>query len=149
MLATPPGSCAGMIDIGARWMSDLKEGVCVEAFWFNKEQCCWSGDSTTFDEEGDCDQVWYMAKCLLLSKRYHLRTSPCCHLRASPDTKKVIPNSCHSLQQEQMRQINRILTGIMELIIFRWSASLRSFFPYSLTLLSPCVCACGCMCVIE
>ncbi|XP_076446776.1 H(+)/Cl(-) exchange transporter 4-like isoform X1 [Babylonia areolata] len=50
------GSCAGIIDIGATWMSDLKEGVCLDAFWFNQEQCCWSGNSTTFDAEGDCDQ---------------------------------------------------------------------------------------------
>ncbi|XP_025085374.1 H(+)/Cl(-) exchange transporter 3-like isoform X2 [Pomacea canaliculata] len=52
------GSCAGVIDIGATWMSDLKEGVCLEAFWFNQEQCCWSGNSTTFNDEGGCDQ-WY------------------------------------------------------------------------------------------
>ena len=38
-------------------MSDLKEGVCLDAFWFNEEQCCWSGNSTTFDVDGDCDQV--------------------------------------------------------------------------------------------
>lgn len=54
------GSCAGVIDIGATWMSDLKEGVCLEAFWFNQEQCCWSGNSTTFNDEGGCDQVFYL-----------------------------------------------------------------------------------------
>ncbi|XP_076468373.1 H(+)/Cl(-) exchange transporter 4-like isoform X2 [Babylonia areolata] len=52
------GTCAGIIDIGATWMSDLKEGVCLDAFWFRREQCCWSANSTTFDAEGDCDQ-WY------------------------------------------------------------------------------------------
>ncbi|XP_070197620.1 H(+)/Cl(-) exchange transporter 4-like isoform X2 [Littorina saxatilis] len=52
------GSCAGIIDIGATWMSDLKEGVCLDAFWFNQEQCCWTANSTTFNAEGDCDQ-WF------------------------------------------------------------------------------------------
>ncbi|KAL8562214.1 H(+)/Cl(-) exchange transporter 3 [Nucella lapillus] len=52
------GACAGVIDIGATWMSDLKEGLCLEAFWFRREQCCWSANSTTFDAEGDCDQ-WF------------------------------------------------------------------------------------------
>ena len=51
------GSCAGIIDIGATWMSDLKEGVCLDAFWFSQEQCCWSANSTTFDVDGDCEQV--------------------------------------------------------------------------------------------
>ncbi|ESO94097.1 hypothetical protein LOTGIDRAFT_145169 [Lottia gigantea] len=52
------GVCAGIIDIGTSWMSDLKEGICLEAFWLNREQCCWSGNATTFDEDGGCNQ-WY------------------------------------------------------------------------------------------
>ena len=60
------GSCAGIIDIGATWMSDLKEGVCLDAFWFNEEQCCWSGNSTTFDVDGDCDQVKTKSQVLLM-----------------------------------------------------------------------------------
>ncbi|KAI5729226.1 hypothetical protein M8J76_000392 [Diaphorina citri] len=32
------GSVAGIIDIGSSWMSDLKYGLCPEAFWLNKEQ---------------------------------------------------------------------------------------------------------------
>lgn len=48
------GCVAGIIDIGASWMSDLKFGICPEAFWFNREQCCWS---STFDV-GNCSQ-WY------------------------------------------------------------------------------------------
>ncbi|XP_074649911.1 H(+)/Cl(-) exchange transporter 4-like isoform X2 [Tubulanus polymorphus] len=51
------GMSAGVIDIGATWMSDLKEGICLDAFWFNREQCCWSANDTTFDEFG-CDQ-WH------------------------------------------------------------------------------------------
>ena len=46
------GVFAAIIDIGATWMSDLKEGICLDTFWFNREQCCWAANDTTFDEEG-------------------------------------------------------------------------------------------------
>lgn len=47
---------SGVIDIGAAWMKDLREGVCPGAFWLNKEQCCWSSNETSFEKE-TCDQV--------------------------------------------------------------------------------------------
>lgn len=50
------GVCAAIVDIGATWMSDLKEGVCSEAFWLNREHCCWAANDTTFDQDG-CSQV--------------------------------------------------------------------------------------------
>lgn len=50
------GVAAGIIDIGASWMTDLKFGICPQAFWLNKEQCCWSYNETTFDG-GNCSQV--------------------------------------------------------------------------------------------
>ncbi|XP_033221548.1 H(+)/Cl(-) exchange transporter 5 isoform X2 [Belonocnema kinseyi] len=49
------GVAAGVIDIGASWMTDLKFGICPQAFWLNKEQCCWSYNETTFDGE-NCSQ---------------------------------------------------------------------------------------------
>ncbi|XP_048005014.1 H(+)/Cl(-) exchange transporter 5 isoform X1 [Leguminivora glycinivorella] len=49
------GVVAGVIDIGASWMTDLKFGICPQAFWFNQEQCCWSDNETTFDH-GNCSQ---------------------------------------------------------------------------------------------
>ncbi|CAH0716679.1 unnamed protein product, partial [Brenthis ino] len=49
------GVVAGVIDIGASWMTDLKFGICPQAFWFNREQCCWSNDEITFDH-GNCSQ---------------------------------------------------------------------------------------------
>ncbi|XP_028176992.1 H(+)/Cl(-) exchange transporter 3 isoform X4 [Ostrinia nubilalis] len=49
------GVVAGVIDIGASWMTDLKFGICPQAFWFNREQCCWSSNETTFDH-GNCSQ---------------------------------------------------------------------------------------------
>lgn len=50
------GCVAGVIDIGASWMTDLKLGICPQAFWLNREQCCWSMNETTFDV-GNCSQV--------------------------------------------------------------------------------------------
>lgn len=52
------GCVAGVIDIGASWMTDLKFGICPQAFWLNREQCCWSSNETTFDS-GNCSQVRY------------------------------------------------------------------------------------------
>lgn len=52
------GCVAGVIDIGASWMTDLKLGICPQAFWLNREQCCWSSNETTFDS-GNCSQVCY------------------------------------------------------------------------------------------
>ncbi|KAJ8028430.1 H(+)/Cl(-) exchange transporter 3 [Holothuria leucospilota] len=51
------GFCAGIIDIGASWMSDIKLGICVNAFWLNQEECCWVQNNTAFGEEG-CSE-WY------------------------------------------------------------------------------------------
>ncbi|XP_026276158.1 H(+)/Cl(-) exchange transporter 5 isoform X2 [Frankliniella occidentalis] len=48
------GVVAGVIDIGASWMSDLKYGICPSRFWFNREQCCWSSNETTSFETGNC-----------------------------------------------------------------------------------------------
>ncbi|XP_060519673.1 H(+)/Cl(-) exchange transporter 5 isoform X2 [Cylas formicarius] len=48
------GAVAGVIDIGASWMTDLKFGICPQAFWLNREQCCWSNE-TSF-ETGNCSQ---------------------------------------------------------------------------------------------
>ena len=55
LVGVAAGLCAGVIDIGATWMSDLKEGICKEAFWLNKEQCCWSANDSTYTDEG-CHQ---------------------------------------------------------------------------------------------
>lgn len=39
------GFVAGVVDIGAEWMTDLREGVCMNQFWFNKEACCWDNSA--------------------------------------------------------------------------------------------------------
>lgn len=58
------GCVAGVIDIGASWMTDLKFGICPNAFWLNREQCCWSSNETTFDS-GNCSQVRRVVHCHL------------------------------------------------------------------------------------
>ncbi|KAK4321014.1 hypothetical protein Pmani_008179 [Petrolisthes manimaculis] len=51
MVGVFAGAVAGTIDIGASWMSDLRFGICPEAFWFNQEQCCWSSNETFYDRD--------------------------------------------------------------------------------------------------
>ncbi|MCJ8731390.1 hypothetical protein PDJAM_G00199070 [Pangasius djambal] len=48
------GALAGGIDIAAHWLTDLKEGVCLNGFWFNHEHCCWDSKETTFQERDKC-----------------------------------------------------------------------------------------------
>lgn len=45
------GFAAAVIDIGTVWMSDLKEGVCVDNFYFSKEACCFQSNETTYEVE--------------------------------------------------------------------------------------------------
>ncbi|CAJ0573120.1 unnamed protein product, partial [Mesorhabditis spiculigera] len=47
------GATAGTIDIAARWMSDLKNGICADRFWLDREHCCWSSNSTIY-KDFDC-----------------------------------------------------------------------------------------------
>ncbi|KHJ92774.1 chloride transporter, ClC family [Oesophagostomum dentatum] len=53
MVGLAAGATAGVIDIGARWMSDLKDGVCADRFWLDREHCCWSSNDTVF-KGSDC-----------------------------------------------------------------------------------------------
>ncbi|KPP78465.1 hypothetical protein Z043_102027 [Scleropages formosus] len=50
------GTLAGVIDLAVDWMTDLKEGVCLSAFWYSHEQCCWTSNETTFDNRDKCPQ---------------------------------------------------------------------------------------------
>ncbi|KAG7264858.1 hypothetical protein CRUP_035430 [Coryphaenoides rupestris] len=60
----PVGALAGGIDISAHWLTDLKEGVCLNGFWFNHEHCCWKYNETTFKER-DKDPELYHIKTIL------------------------------------------------------------------------------------
>ncbi|XP_074105086.1 chloride channel protein 3 isoform X2 [Cotesia typhae] len=61
------GVAAGVVDIGASWMTDLKFGICPGAFWLNKEQCCWSYSDSIFDD-GNCSQWMEWAEIFGQSK---------------------------------------------------------------------------------
>ncbi|GAU98531.1 hypothetical protein RvY_09664 [Ramazzottius varieornatus] len=50
------GVCASVLDIGTAWLIDLRDGVCSKGFWFNREQCCWGSNQTTFDGQYECPQ---------------------------------------------------------------------------------------------
>ncbi|XP_050541085.1 H(+)/Cl(-) exchange transporter 5 isoform X1 [Daktulosphaira vitifoliae] len=57
------GTVAAIIDIGTSWMSDLKFGICPQAFWLNMEQCCWSSNETSFEfDKGNCSQWFYWSE---------------------------------------------------------------------------------------
>ena len=48
------GILAGIIDIGALWMSDLKEGICVPWPYYDREACCWLTNQTSSNVD-HCD----------------------------------------------------------------------------------------------
>ena len=53
------GILAAVVDIGVNWMNHIKEGICVNAFWLNKAQCCWASKNVTYDNYGlsKCPEV--------------------------------------------------------------------------------------------
>lgn len=63
---TKSGSLAGLIDISAHWMTDLKEGICTGGFWFNHEHCCWNSEHVTFEDRDKCPE-WNSWSQLIIS----------------------------------------------------------------------------------
>ncbi|EMP35491.1 H(+)/Cl(-) exchange transporter 4 [Chelonia mydas] len=61
------GTLAGVIDLAVDWMTDLKEGVCLSAFWYSHEQCCWTSNETTFDDRDKCP-LWQKWSELLVNR---------------------------------------------------------------------------------
>nr|XP_002127837.1 H(+)/Cl(-) exchange transporter 4-like [Ciona intestinalis] len=50
------GTCAGIIDIVTKWLTDIKLGTCTGKFWLNKESCCWN--SETISASGENCTEW-------------------------------------------------------------------------------------------
>ncbi|CAF2966563.1 unnamed protein product [Rotaria sp. Silwood2] len=50
LVGVSAGLVAGFVDIGAKWMSHWRTGVCTPAFWLNREQCCWGSRDVEFDD---------------------------------------------------------------------------------------------------
>ena len=53
------GLMAAIVDIGSNWITHIKDGICVNAFWLNKPQCCWASKHVTYDMYSDpkCPEV--------------------------------------------------------------------------------------------
>ena len=53
------GLLAAVVDIGVNWMTHIKDGICMNAFWLNKPQCCWASKDVTYDfyNNPKCSQV--------------------------------------------------------------------------------------------
>lgn len=47
-------------------MTDLKEGICTEGFWFNHEHCCWNSEHVTFEDRDKCPE-WNSWSQLIIS----------------------------------------------------------------------------------
>ncbi|XP_077321276.1 H(+)/Cl(-) exchange transporter 5 isoform X4 [Lithobates pipiens] len=56
LIGLSAGSLAGLIDISSHWMTDLKEGICMDGFWFNHEQCCWKSVNVEFADRNNCPE---------------------------------------------------------------------------------------------
>lgn len=77
------GTLAGVIDLAVDWMTDLKEGVCLSAFWYSHEQCCWTSNETTFDDRDKCPQ-WQKWAELMTG---HAEVRPGSHQNKTPSEK--------------------------------------------------------------
>eukprot|EP00055_Hartaetosiga_balthica_P016283 m.102157 g.102157 ORF g.102157 m.102157 type:complete len:828 (-) comp9074_c0_seq3:1928-4411(-) len=52
------GIFAGLIDIGAEWLSDIREGVCKNAIWLSRKQCCWAEELAMEDQVCKLWSTW-------------------------------------------------------------------------------------------
>ncbi|GFQ92435.1 hypothetical protein TNCT_321231 [Trichonephila clavata] len=132
LVGVAAGSVAGFIDIGEGWMKDLKEGICPDAFWLNKEQCCWSSNET-FYEGDECDQwvSWYTffrlkyfsAEEYVLSYTFYVLWSLLFAALACSMVKTFAPYACGS----GVPEIKTILSGfIMRGYLGKWTLVIKS-----------------------
>lgn len=125
------GMCAGIIDIGATWMTDLKLGFCPDNLWFNQESCCWS-DSTSFEGTG-CSQWKSWSNLLTDSERgplayivnyiFYIVMSLLFGLLAVTLVRWFAPYACGS----GIPEIKTILSGfIIRGYLARWTLIIKS-----------------------
>ena len=89
------GALAGLIDIAADWMTDLKEGICLSALLYNHEQCCWGSNETTFEERDKCPQ-WKTWAELIIGQA---EVSPAlCPSGLTVSTVKLVSSSLNKLE---------------------------------------------------
>lgn len=126
------GCVAGVIDIGASWMTDLKFGICPQAFWLNREQCCWSSNETSF-VSGNCSQ-WYTWSEILTSSRegvgayiisyfFYIAWAMLFALLAASLVRMFAPYACGS----GIPEIKTILSGfIIRSYLGKWTLIIKS-----------------------
>ncbi|CAF4024315.1 unnamed protein product [Adineta steineri] len=49
LIAVNIGILAAIVDIGAVWLTNIKDGICLPAFYLSREQCCWTSSNQTYD----------------------------------------------------------------------------------------------------
>lgn len=126
------GCVAGVIDIGASWMTDLKFGICPQAFWLNREQCCWSSNETSF-VSGNCSQ-WYTWSEIFTSSRegvgayiisyfFYIAWAMLFALLAASLVRMFAPYACGS----GIPEIKTILSGfIIRSYLGKWTLIIKS-----------------------
>ncbi|CAF0779322.1 unnamed protein product [Rotaria sordida] len=50
LIAINIGIIAAMVDIGAVWLTNIKVGICLPAFYLSQEHCCWTASNQTYDQ---------------------------------------------------------------------------------------------------
>ncbi|XP_053230258.1 H(+)/Cl(-) exchange transporter 5-like isoform X1 [Podarcis raffonei] len=68
LIGLSAGALAGLIDISTHWLTDLKEGVCLNGFWYNHEHCCWNSRNITFQDRDKCPEWQTWAELLTRKK---------------------------------------------------------------------------------
>jgi chloride channel 3/4/5 len=59
LVGVSSGLLAGMIDVATEWMSDLKEGWCPSAGYYNRESCCWINNDTNLNMIEEHCSLWH------------------------------------------------------------------------------------------
>uniref|UniRef100_A0A914VQ98 Chloride channel protein n=1 Tax=Plectus sambesii TaxID=2011161 RepID=A0A914VQ98_9BILA len=59
MVGLSIGALGGLITLGTRYMSDLKNGVCLDRFWLDQQLCCrWQNDTLYVTDTCDEWKTW-------------------------------------------------------------------------------------------
>jgi chloride channel 3/4/5 len=59
LVGVSSGLLAGMIDVATEWFSDLKEGWCPSAGYYNRESCCWINNDTNLNQIEEHCSLWH------------------------------------------------------------------------------------------
>ncbi|TNN47064.1 H(+)/Cl(-) exchange transporter 4 [Liparis tanakae] len=124
------GTLAGVIDLAVDWMTDLKEGVCLSAFWYSHEQCCWTSNETTFADRDKCPQWQTWAE--LMTGHAEVSSAPGGVQRAPIDLRPEKQRAVSVFQGGGAYVLNYFLYVLWALLFSFLAVSLvRVFAPYA------------------